>query len=64
VLLDLIAADGSGGQAALSESADDELRVLLDHKMRRDFADEKVVQLQGWILSVTEARLCALMALA
>ncbi len=63
VLLDLIAADGAGGQAALSKGPDDELRALLDHKMRQDFADEKVVQLQGWVLSVTEARLCALTAL-
>ena len=62
-LLDLIAADGTGRQAALSRVADAELRALLDHEMRRDFSDEKVVQLQGWILSVTEARLCALMAL-
>ncbi len=63
VLLGLIAAEGTGGQAALSKVADAELRALLDHEMRRDFSDEKVVQLQGWILSVTEARLCALMAL-
>jgi hypothetical protein len=63
VILALIAADGAGGQAALSRVAESELRTLLDHKIRQDFADERVVQLRGWILSVTEARLCALTAL-
>jgi hypothetical protein len=38
-------------------------RQLLDARIRRDFASEEVVRLHGWILSRTEARLCALAAL-
>jgi hypothetical protein len=37
---------------------------VLQRRIRQDFVEEKVVKLQGWILSATEARLCALTALA
>lgn len=40
------------------------LRSHLRSQIRRDFAEERVVRLHGWILSVTESRLCALTALA
>ncbi|HBY96447.1 MAG TPA: hypothetical protein DEP84_21305 [Chloroflexi bacterium] len=39
------------------------LRELLQLRMRQDFEEGQIVKLQGWILSVTEARLCALVAL-
>jgi hypothetical protein len=42
---------------------DDELRRLLALRIDRDFADERVATVQGWVLSVTELRLCALCAL-
>jgi hypothetical protein len=40
-----------------------DVRTLIDARVRRDFASGDVVQLQGWMLSHTEARLCALAAL-
>jgi hypothetical protein len=43
---------------------DDELRRLLAQQIDRDFADERVATVQGWVLSVTELRLCALCALS
>lgn len=43
---------------------DDELRHLLARQIDRDFADERVATVQGWVLSVTELRLCALCALS
>lgn len=32
-------------------------------KVRRDFAAGRLITIQGWVMSVTEARLCALMTL-
>jgi hypothetical protein len=68
VLLKHIVADFSGGFShsddRLSSAADRELMGSLQRRIRRDFSEEKVVKLQGWILSATEARLCALAALA
>lgn len=63
VLTDLISAGFTGGSELLSRADEHELRELLVREMRQDFEVEKVVKLQGWILSVTEARLCALAAL-
>jgi hypothetical protein len=48
----------------LSTAADHELISTLQQQIRQDYVEERVVKLQGWILSVTEARLCALTALA
>lgn len=36
------------------------LREGLARRIRRDFAERRTVQLDGWILSLTEARQCAL----
>lgn len=46
-------------------SADDASAVqdLLDRKVQADFETGAVVTLDGWILSVTEARQCALLSL-
>lgn len=35
----------------------------LDHRIREDFERGRTIQLNGWILSVTEARQCALFSL-
>ena len=43
---------------------DDGLRRLLAMRIDRDFEEERVATLDGWVVSVTEARLCALCALA
>ena len=32
-------------------------------QVRRDFAEGRTVEVQGWVLSVTEARQCALYSL-
>jgi hypothetical protein len=62
LLLERLAASVAGGEA-LSRSSDQELKALLASAIRQDFAAERVVKIQGWILSATEARLCALSAL-
>jgi hypothetical protein len=54
----------SGRSDRLSTAADHELILTLQQQIRQDYIEERVVKLQGWILSVTEARLCALTALA
>jgi hypothetical protein len=48
----------------LRTAGDRELIFALQQRIRQDFVEERVVKLEGWILSVTEARLCALTALA
>lgn len=44
----------------LRTAGDGELVFALQQRIRQDFVEERVVKLEGWILSVTEARLCAL----
>jgi len=39
------------------------LRRLVNEYIRRDFTRDRVVAVDGWLLSVTEARLCALASL-
>jgi hypothetical protein len=51
-----------GAQFTATNSA--ELRVLVREAQRSDFAEGRTVMVDGWILSRTEARLCALAALA
>lgn len=52
--------EGIGRTDRLSTAGDRELTFALQQRIRQDFVEEKVVKLEGWILSVTEARLCAL----
>jgi hypothetical protein len=47
---------------AREHTADQGLDTLLSAKLRRDFEQRDTVILNGWILSRTEARLCALRA--
>ena len=42
----------------------DGLAALLQQGIRQDFADGNTVKLNGWILAITEARLCALTVMA
>jgi hypothetical protein len=49
---------------SLGAATDDELRGMLAVQIRRDFGEERTIALQGWIVSLTEARLCALAAVA
>ncbi len=41
----------------------EELRMSIRQRVRMDFGDGRTVMVRGWILSETEARLCALVAL-
>jgi len=64
-LVTAIGAGLPGGIAALDDPIDpDDLRGLLATRIHRDFAEDAVVELEGWIVSRTEARLCGLVALA
>ena len=38
-------------------------RAHLEARIREDFADDDLVLVDGWLLSITEARLCALASL-
>ena len=40
------------------------LRAALARQVRADFAGARVVRVEGWVLSETEARLCGLAALS
>ncbi len=62
-LVDLITSTLSDNRYALYSSTDAELRRLLAHRIRRDFEEDRTVAIDGWIMSATEARLCAVAAL-
>jgi hypothetical protein len=59
-LVDAIAHSVPGGLDVLSTASDRALSALLAERTRTDFAEGKTVVLRRWILSETEARLCAL----
>jgi len=61
-LLDKIAAPIVASEAGLF-TTDQQLREQLDGAVRADFAADRIVKLRGWVLSATEARLCALAVL-
>jgi hypothetical protein len=63
VLLDQIASRLAASDVGLFSITDHSLREQLDGMVRADFAVDRVVKLRGWVLSATEARLCALAAL-
>ena len=61
----LVAAISTGcvpdfGSHAGSEAG---LRRALSARIRRDYAERRVVDVRGWLLSPTEARICALATL-
>ncbi|HET9223950.1 MAG TPA: hypothetical protein VFO07_15670 [Roseiflexaceae bacterium] len=63
-LEDRIAQGIAGGRTLLVATGKPEISKLLTDRIRQDFATDQIVKVQGWILSITEARLCALAALA
>ena len=63
VLLDQIASRLAANDVGLFSITDQSLREQLDGMVRVDFAIDRIVKLHGWVLSATEARLCALAAL-
>lgn len=58
-LTGLLLTDNTGH--SISKTAD--LPLLLDQKITNDFKTGKTVVVSGWVLSVTEARQCALYSL-
>ena len=52
------------GSSASRLARPEKLISLVAQKNRQDFADQRVVDLDGWVLSQTEAKLCALHALS
>jgi len=63
-LVHLIVASLSVPLDALHRLDDGAMRELIERRVRQDFADGRTASVDGWVLSVTEARLCAVAALA
>lgn len=58
-LVKVLLTDASGNK--IPESPDDTgIASLLDQKIKQDFETDNIVIVNGWILSATEARQCAL----
>lgn len=53
---------GNNG-VSIKESDDNVVADMLRKKVQSDFEQEKIIIIKGWILSVTEARQCALFSL-
>lgn len=52
------------GESSVSALTDEKaIHQFLLEKIQKDFADGNTVMVQGWVLSATEARQCALFAL-
>lgn len=64
VLVDLLYTGFTQANVTPVDADTTKLSQLLELRMRLDFEEEKIVKLRGWIVSLTEARLCALTALA
>jgi len=62
-LTELICAGRPARHAELNFASMGKVRSILLHQQREDFDKGRTVNVQGWILSETEARLCALTAL-
>jgi hypothetical protein len=62
-LTELICAGRPERYAELNNADMGKVRSILLHQQREDFNKGRIVNVQGWILSETEARLCALATL-
>lgn len=67
-LIDLIetaVAESAGlARADLGQLGTAQLRAAVRAAVARDFADRRIVEVDGWLLAETESRLCALAALS
>jgi hypothetical protein len=54
---------GADAQCDLMQASTEELRSHFRRQRREDFARGQTVLVRGWVLSETEARLCALTCL-
>jgi hypothetical protein len=58
-------ADGIWSRLAMEQTGDvAAIRARLSAVIRDDFATERTIRLDGWLVSETEARLCALAAMS
>lgn len=55
---------GVEGRNRLATASDEQLRALFAERQREDFRHGRTVNVDGWMLSQTEARLCALSTFA
>lgn len=62
-MLDSICRTCGHDTQALMDKDDQQLRDVLVARQRQDFSEGQTVRVQGWVLSKTEARLCALTTL-
>jgi hypothetical protein len=62
-LVDGVVSGLPAGRESVLAAEDDELRKLLATRIGSDFEQDRVVEVDGWILSPTEARLYALTTL-
>jgi hypothetical protein len=62
-LVTLIGAAQSPALSPVTAAPDESLRTVLEARIRNDFINGKTVAVDGWLLSLTEARLCALVSL-
>jgi hypothetical protein len=63
LLADLICTSNEEYRAKLLHADSERFRDLLRQRLCHDFERDRIVIVHGWILAVTEARLCALNAL-
>jgi len=63
LLVDLICSSTANLRSQVAYANKREVRALLSHQHRQDFERGRMVNVRGWMLSETEARLCALVAL-
>ena len=64
LLVNAICDRDRGLRQVLHHGDNGRLRAAINNRLRRDFAHGRTVMLDGWLLSRTEARLCALTAIA
>ena len=60
VLVDRIFLGDAHRRAEFVQASAEERRALVGQLIREDFAQGRIVQVRGWMLSYTETRLCAI----
>jgi len=61
-LVDLLLIDGAG-KSISRESDLSSIYSLVNQNIKKDFDTDKTIVVRGWVLSITEARQCALFSL-
>ncbi len=58
-LADLLSTDSAGNK--ISSSEDIFIQNLMNQKIKHDFETDNIVIVNGWVITLTEARQCALL---